>query len=176
MSFVAVGIAVGGAVLSYTGNKKSREAQEDAERANAAAYRAQRKQAEASNRREADIFMSESDSFMGTQVSLFAKNGVDFSGSALMQLVSSAGAQTREYNAIKENGRLQSSLLSSKASQSLKQANYFGSSSLAITQNLGTLLNAGATYMSITNNMSKSSSSTDDSLSPDGKSYTGTGR
>jgi hypothetical protein len=145
MDPVTAAVILGTGVQIF-GGIQSRKAAKRAEEANARYLAEQKRLSMLANKREADIFGSESDKLLGSQTSMLSKAGVDFSGSAIMGLVESKGMQMREKAAIIMNGGAQARLADMRMKQANDQARYYGSSQLAATQTLGTLLNAAVDY------------------------------
>ena len=136
-SFVAAGVAIYGQV-------RNSKAKAKADRANAAYYREQAKLQQMASRREADIFERESDMFMGTKVSIFAKAGIDLSGTSLMKFAQDKAAVTREAVAIKAGAQTRLQLTQMRA-QSADAAARDTEGALG-AQVLGTGLQAYANY------------------------------
>lgn len=147
MGLVAA-LAVGAGLQIY-GNIRGNKAAKKAAESNAAMLAEQKRLQEMASRREADIFLTESEAVIGSQVAGLAKAGVDFSGSALAGLISSKGMQHREHAAILAGAEASSKIANMRQRQAMDQADYYGSTGLMLTQTAGTLLNAGVSYMSV---------------------------
>lgn len=134
------------AVVQLYGQKKANDDQAEAERANAREYQAQKRLSEMAARREADIFLTESASFIGDQVSMLAKSGVQMDGSSLMEIAKSKSAADREYAAIQAGAASRASMFDMRARQAKNMANRISSSEFNNIQTLGTLLNVGGDF------------------------------
>ena len=119
--FTAAVLIISGGVQIF-GKLKANEAEADAQRQNAAFFREQQKLSQAATRREVDIFERESDAFFGSQVSAYAKAGVDLSGSILQSLTQSKQSIKSERSAIIEQGKLKANLAGMRADQALAEA------------------------------------------------------
>lgn len=139
-------LAVVAGGLGLYGQHQNRRAQRNAENANAAYLEEQKRLTQAANRREANIYLTESDRLIGTQKSMLGRAGIAFSGGAIMALVESKVTQAIEYSAILEHGKSAERLADIRARQAREMASFYGSKTLAATQTLGTLLNAYGAY------------------------------
>lgn len=101
---------VASTVLSVGGTIMGNSAKKKAAKANKAFYLKQLEMQQRAMRRELDVYTRESDMALGTKISSFAKAGVDFSGSALMQYAYDKAAVAREKDAIKSGARLKMDL------------------------------------------------------------------
>ena len=138
-------LAAAGVVQLY-GQQRANRDQARAERANAKEYEAQKRLSQMAARREADIFLTDSASFIGDQVSELAKSGIQMDGSVLMELAKSRGAASREYAAIQAGAAGQARQFDIRAKSARSMANRVSSSSFNNIQTLGTLLNVGGDY------------------------------
>ena len=145
----AAAVVVAGSAVTMYGQRQARKQQQKAEEANAAYYREQAQLAEEQKRRSADIFQRQSAEFLGDQKSIIAKSGVDFSGSLLSKVVESTYAAEKEHLAILRDGDANVKLAGIRATSAQKNAKFLGSSGYAAAQDLGTLLNAGGTIMTM---------------------------
>lgn len=151
---LAAGMNIAGGFMSARAEKRAR-------RANAAAYEKQREMARFASERELDIFKTESAAFLGDQISAFAKAGVDMSGSALMQIVSTQGQIEREKSAIAMGASRQAEMFTMQANNERRQARNATSFETLGMQTGTSLLNAYASYLSSSLNKTKT-------LQPDG--------
>lgn len=157
MAWPLILAAVGAGVQIY-GQTQANKAQAKAERLNRQEYLAQKRLSEMAARREADIFLTESASFIGEQVSMLAKSGIQMDGSALMEIAKSESAADREYAAIQAGAASRASMFDNRARAAGDMARRVSSSSYNNIQTLGTVLNAaGNMYQMNARNYSGSS-------------------
>lgn len=147
------------AVVQLYGQHKANKERAKAEKLNQREYLEQKKLSEMAARREADIFQTESMSFIGDQISALAKSGVQMDSSSLMAIAKSQSAADREYSAIKAGAAAKAKLFDMRANQAKSNARLFSSSSYNNVQALGTLLNVGADYARFATSRTASSSS-----------------
>jgi len=138
--------AVGVAVAIY-GQRQANSAAAKAERANAAAYDAQRKMNLMSARREADIFSTESRLAIGDVVNSIDLAGIDLEDSSLLKVANMKAQAGREYNAIRAGAQINSSILAMRAAQANRTAAMLGSDLYNGIQSAGTILNATSKQM-----------------------------
>ena len=110
-------VLIAGAVIQGYGQIQAAKEARRVGKANAAYYREQKEMQELAARRELDIFEHESEMFMGSQVSAFAKSGVSLSGSMVSKLAGDRAAIHRESNAIREGNRTKIKLTEMRANE-----------------------------------------------------------
>ena len=163
---VETAIIVGGAAVNAYGQHQANRAQKKAARANAAQYAEQKRLQEIATRKELNDFERESEQFLGEQVSLFSRSGVDFSGSALLQFVSDKTQIAADKEAIRQTGESNSRVFDIRRNQALKEARDI-SKSQGI-QTLGSILNIASSGFDAQRKFGDSGGN-----SPSGKTYTG---
>lgn len=136
-------LAAAAAVKIY-GQYEANKAQAKAERANAKYYGEQAKLAKQAALRTKAIFDRESDAFVGTQVNMFAKAGVDLSGSALLIISQTKANQQAESNAILIDGNATERLARMRMQSSYATAKTLNSQGYNLLQAGGTVLDAYA--------------------------------
>ena len=141
MAALAVAAIAGGTALKIMGQRRADEAQAEAERRNAEFFFEQEKFASFAAEREEDIFQEESDDFLSSQRTAFAKAGVSMSGSPLLALLDSKENIRTELNAIRKEGALRVRLAGLRASASLRKAKDIEDSK--DLRSIGTLLTGG---------------------------------
>jgi hypothetical protein len=152
-------IIAASAGIGIYGQREANKAQAKAENENAESYKQQQLMSIIATRREADIFQRESQMTIGTATNMFARAGIDISGSALMQLAGMKELANREYKAIQISGQINSNILAMRKAQAERVAGILTSSRYNNIQSLGTLLNMGATVASLSSTTSKAGSS-----------------
>ena len=141
-----------GTGLQMLGMYQGAQARKRAARQNAAYYREQKRLQELATRRELDIFERESEMFSGSQVSAFAKSGVDFSGSLLAQYAGDRAAIAREKGAIKAGAAVRMRLTEMRAAAASDEAKAIDRA--LPLQLLGTGISAYASYKAMSNRSS----------------------
>ena len=108
----AIGV---GTLIQAHGKRKASKAQAAAEKKNQAFLRLQADATEKTARREAELFERQGEELIGQQTSLFAKAGVDMSGSALLKISETQKRLKSEVRAILSSGRRSSEFAALKS-------------------------------------------------------------
>lgn len=120
---INLAVMAAGSILSMVGRQQASVAQERAHRANADFVRAQRRYITEATQKEARVFQTSSNRFLGTQLNAYSKTGVNMSGSALLAITQTRGATQREYRSILEQGEQRLRQLNLQARSHLQAAN-----------------------------------------------------
>lgn len=145
LALAAVGA---GAIIKTYGQIKANEEQAAAERQNAAWYREQAKFARDAGDRQRRIFDRETLKLQGTQVSAFAKAGIDAgSGSASYFMAKEALFRQEESSAIKQEADMNVRLALLRADQAEKTAGSLTDPTNQFLMGAGNFLSAGGSIL-----------------------------
>lgn len=137
-----------GTALSIFGQIQANKDQAQAELENAAWLDQQAEFAEISSQREEDLFLDQSEQFIGEQVGSFATNNVELTGSALDIINDSFDKAHSEIQAIRLQGRFQAQEALLRASSARKNAARLTDPTTNFLQAGGTALAGSASFVS----------------------------
>jgi hypothetical protein len=127
------GLYILGGLFNIFGGMQANDAEASAEMQNALAYEQQAELSLHIAEHDQHIFDLESEQFLGSQISAFAKSGVDMSGSALIKLASTKQQISNESNQIIESGKRKAASFQFQADQARQRADAIKSTSLLQT-------------------------------------------
>jgi hypothetical protein len=165
-STLLAGAAILGTGVSIYGQYKANKAQAAAEEVNAAFYEEQAKFAEESLQRELAIYQEQAEEFKGSQISGYARGGVDMSGSPLLVLATTKARQEAEKEAMIANSKMQQREAYLKAGASYEQASRLTSFSNNALPAVGAALNTGVQIASLTRSSTSNAPTTPTSIAP----------
>jgi hypothetical protein len=140
--------AAGGGIKAF-GQVQANMQEAQAEKQNAAFYKEQADLSLKISKKDQQIFEKESDQFFGSQVSAFAKAGVDISGSALLKLVDTKLQTSNESAQIVSNGKRQAQSYLFASNQASSRAKRLGSLEHNLLQVAGTGLSTAGNIINM---------------------------
>jgi hypothetical protein len=145
---IGLGAMAAGGVVRGIGQWAANQDQADAERKNAAYYDEQAAFAEASWKREREIYQREGQLAVGAQMSAFAKAGVDMQGSPLLAQFDTLKKIDDELAAIDAEGAMNVRLARLRSKNSREYADSLSSFRNNALQFGGTILGTGGDMLS----------------------------
>lgn len=139
-------IFAAGTALSMFGQMQANRDQAQAEIENAAWLDQQAKFIDIANQREEDIFLDQSEQFIGEQIGSFAANNVELTGSALDIINDSFEKASSEIDAIRLQGRFQAQEALLRAGSARRNAARLTDPSTSFLQSGGTALTGAASF------------------------------